>query len=154
MKVDSISWKILDAVQSDGRISLKALAAHVGLSLPAVSERLKRLEEAGIIDGYQAVVKPEAVGYGVMAIIGITTLKHDKSRLIQRLEEKPEVLECLHMTGNDSYLVRVVSRDMRHLEQFIGSINQFGETRTSIVLSAPIEMRQVRTDQQLGPTDA
>lgn len=63
MNIDGISWKILNAVQRDGRISLKALASEAGLSLPATSERLKRLEEAGVIDRYRAVVHPESVGY-------------------------------------------------------------------------------------------
>ena len=141
MKVDHLSWKILTAVQQDGRMSLKSLAAEVGLSLPAVSERLKRLEEAGIISGYRAIVDANALGYGIMAIIGMTTLKPDKKQLISSLERMPEVLECLHVTGQDSYLIRVQTRDIQHLESFVGSINQFGETRTSIVMSHPIQMR-------------
>ena len=72
MNIDEVSWKMLNAVQRDGRISLKALAGEAGLSLPATSERLKRLEEAGIVDGYRAVVHPERVGYGVTAVIGMT----------------------------------------------------------------------------------
>jgi len=72
MNIDGVSWKILNAVQRDGRISLKAPASEAGLSLPATSERLKRLEEAGVIDGYRGVVHPESVGYGVTAVIGMT----------------------------------------------------------------------------------
>ncbi|WP_261844821.1 Lrp/AsnC family transcriptional regulator [Aliamphritea ceti] len=143
MNIDPISWQILNAVQNDGRISLKALAAEIGLSLPATSERLKRLEEAGIISGYRAVVKPESVGYGVMAIMAMTTLQPDKARLIKLLTDMPEVIECLHVTGQDSYVIRVVTRDLQHLEDFAGSINQYGETRTSIVLSHPIRLRPV-----------
>ena len=141
MKVDQLSWKILDVIQRDGRISLKSLAAEAGLSVPAVSERLKRLEEAGIIEGYHARVSPQAMGYSIMAIIGMTTLQPDKQKLIRALEKMPEVLECLHVTGQDSYLVRVVTRDIGHLESFVGSINHFGETRTSIVMSHPIPQR-------------
>lgn len=143
MNIDPISWKILSTVQNDGRISLKALASEVGLSLPATSERLKRLEEAGIISGYRAVVTPEAVGYSVMTIIGMTTAQPDKVRLIKMLTQMPEVIECLHVTGQDSYVMRVVTRDLQHLEDFVGSINTFGETRTSIVLSHPIRLRPI-----------
>lgn len=143
MKVDHLSWKILTAVQQDGRMSLKSLAAEVGLSLPAVSERLKRLEEAGIISGYRAIVEADALGYGIMAIIGMTTLKPDKKHLIEDLEKMPEVLECLHVTGQDSYLIRVLTRDIQHLESFVGAINHYGETRTSIVMSHPIKMRPI-----------
>ena len=143
MNIDEVSRKILNAVQRDGRISLKALAGEAGLSLPATSERLKRLEEAGVIDGYRAVVHPERVGYGVTAAIGMTTLKPDKTRLVEQMSKMPEVIECLHVTGQDSYLLRVVTRDLKHLEDFVGAINHFGETRTSIVLSQPIRLRPI-----------
>ena len=143
MNIDRISWRILDAVQRDGRISIKALAGEIGLSLPATSERLKRLEEAGIISGYRAVVHPESVGHGVTAVIGLTTPKPDKARLIDALKEMPEVIECLHVTGEDSYLLRVVTKDLRNLEAFVGSINGFGETRTAIVMSQPIRLRAI-----------
>ena len=143
MDIDRISWRILDAVQRDGRISVKALAGEIGLSLPATSERLKRLEEAGIISGYRAVVLAESVGHGVTAVIGLTTPKPDKARLIAALKEMPEVIECLHVTGQDSYLLRVVTKDLHHLEAFVGSINGFGETRTSVVMSQPIRLRSI-----------
>jgi Lrp/AsnC family leucine-responsive transcriptional regulator len=143
MNMDRVSWRILEAVQRDGRISIKALAGEIGLSLPATSERLKRLEEAGIISGYRAIVHPESVGHGVTAVIGLTTAKPDKARLIATLEEMPEVIECLHVTGQDSYLLRVVTRDLQHLEAFVGSVNGYGETRTSIVMSQPIRLRSI-----------
>lgn len=143
MNIDSTSWKILNIVQQDGRISLKSLAAEIGLSLPATSERLKRLEEAGVINGYRANVAPDAVGYNVMALIGMTTQKSHKSQLMKALNEMPEVIECLHVTGQDSFIIRVVVRDIQHLEDFTGSINDYGETRTSIVLSHPIRMRSI-----------
>lgn len=143
IELDAKAWKILAAMQRDGRISLRNLADEVGLSLPAVSERLKRLEEAGVISGYRALVSPDAVGYGVTAMIGITTLQPGKARLLAQLKEMPEVLECLHVTGQDSYLLRVACKDIQHLETFVGSINQYGETRTSIVMSAPIPLRPV-----------
>lgn len=143
MKIDPVSWQILQTVQRDGRISIKALAAEVGLSVPATSERLKRLEESGVIEGYKANISPLSVGYSVMAIIGMTCPQPDKAHLIRALEAMPEVLECLHVTGQDSYLIRMVARDLQHLESFVGSINRYGETRTSIVLSQPIDLRPI-----------
>jgi len=141
MELDAKAWKILAAIQRDARMPLKMLADEAGLSLPATSERLKKLEEAGIIESYRALVRPEAVGYGVMAMIGITTPQPDKARLTELLTGLPEVLECLHVTGQDSFLLRVVTRDIRHLERFVGQINHYGETRTAIVMSAPIPLR-------------
>lgn len=143
MEIDEKTWKILDAVQRDGRIALKALAQEIGLSVPATSERLRRLEEAGVIRGYRAEVDAEALGYGVMAVIGMTTPQPDKHKLLARLQTMPEVLECLHVTGQDSYLLRIVTRDIRHLERLVGHINLYGETRTSIVMSTPIPLRAV-----------
>jgi Lrp/AsnC family transcriptional regulator, leucine-responsive regulatory protein len=143
MELDAKSWKILQIVQLEGRISLTDLAPRVALSLPATSERLKRLEEAGVIEAYCATVSAEKAGYGVMALIGMTTPQSNKARLIGQLQHMPEVLECLHVTGQDSFILRVVTRDIRYLERFVGSINHFGETRTSIVMSAPIPLRGV-----------
>ena len=143
MELDTKAWKILAAIQRDARMPLKVLAEEAGLSLPATSERLKRLEEAGIINGYRALVSPEAVGYNVMAMIGLTTPQHDKARLISLLTTMPEVLECLRVTGQDSFLLRVVTKDIRHLERFVGQINAYGETRTAIVMSAPIPLRPI-----------
>lgn len=144
MKVDGISWKIISALQKNSRQSLKALADEVGLSMPAVSERVKRLEEAGVIEGYSARISTESLGYGVEAIIGMTTSKADKTKLMRLLENRSEVIECMHVTGADSYLIRVITLDLRHLESFVGFINHLGETRTSIVMSHPIKQRAIQ----------
>ncbi len=143
MKIDTISWKILELVQTNGRISAKELASKVHLSVPATSERLRKLEEAGIIEGYKAQISAKNLGYHLMAVIGMTTLKHDKATLIAKLKNSPEVIECLHVTGNDSYLIKVIANDIEQLEKFVESINDFGETRTSIVMSEPIPLRPI-----------
>ena len=141
MDIDAKAWKILAALQRDARISLKALADETGLSLPATSERVKRLEEAGIIKAYRAELNAEALGLQVQAVIGITVAQPQKASLITLLKSLPEVLECLHVTGQDSFLLRVATKDLRHLESFVGNINHYGETRTSIIMSAPIPLR-------------
>lgn len=143
MEIDAKNWQILDALQHDARISLTALARQVGLSLPSTSERVKRLEESGVIEGYRAVVPPREAGYTVTALVGITVLQPEKARLLTLLAGKREVLECLHVTGQDSYVLKVVARDIEHLEAFVGGINHLGETRTSIVMSTQIALRAV-----------
>ncbi|MCH8619427.1 Lrp/AsnC family transcriptional regulator [Undibacterium sp. TS12] len=153
MDIDTKSWKILAALQRDARISLKALAEETGLSMPATSERLKKLEETGVISAYRAEVNAEAVGLDVMAIVGITVPQPQKASLIAHLKSLPEVIECLHVTGQDSFLLRVVSRNIRHLENFVGNINHYGETRTSIVMSAPIPLRAL-TDMSGGVVES
>jgi Lrp/AsnC family leucine-responsive transcriptional regulator len=141
LKVDDKSWQILATLQQDARASLKTLADAAGLSMPSTAERIKKLEEAGIIRGYHAEVAPEALGYLIKAIIGITTTQPHKRKFTDLLAKSPQVLECLHVTGADSYLVTVIARDMAELEAFLGRINVFGETRTSIVMSAPLARR-------------
>ncbi|WP_244886606.1 Lrp/AsnC family transcriptional regulator [Chromobacterium amazonense] len=114
----------------------------MGLSVPAVSERVKRLEEAGVIQGYHARVAPLRAGYALSALVGITVPQPDKKTLLARLEAMPEVMECHHVTGVDSYVFRLLARDVSHLEM-LAQLNDLGETRTSI-LSTPLAERPVR----------
>lgn len=141
--LDDKAWRLIQALQADGRQSLKVLAQAAGLSLPATAERLKRLEEAGVIGGVHAEVPPAAVGYAVRAIIGINVSQPGKKKLIHKLTTMPEVLECHHVSGADSYVMTVVAIDLPHLEDLIASINVYGETRTSIVFSTPVPRRGV-----------
>lgn len=143
MQLDDKAWWLMKALQADARLPLKSLAQVAGLSLPATAERLKRLEEAGIISGFHAEVSPESVGYGVRAVVGINVPQPGKTALIELLQSMPEVLECHHVSGADSYILTVVARDLRHLEELIGSVNRYGETRTSIVFSTPVKRRGV-----------
>lgn len=149
--LDDKAWRLLQALQTDGRLPLKALAHLAGLSIPATAERLRRLEEAGVLQRVVAEVDPARVGYPVSAFIGITVLQPAKKALIERLAQSPEVLECHHVTGNDSYVMRVVARDLPDLERFIGTINPFGETRTSIIFSTPIPRRGVQEPPPPNP---
>lgn len=142
--VDEKSWRILTALQEDARASLKTLADIAGLSVPATADRIRKMEEAGIIRGYHADIAPEALGYIIKAVVAITTQHPYKQKFIEVLKAKPQVLECLHVTGADSCLFTVVAKDMADLEQFLASINQYGETRTSIVMSSQIPRRGVR----------
>ncbi len=141
MQLDDKAWKLLNLLQTDGRAPLKALATAAGLSIAATAERLKRLQEAGVLRGVRAEVDPARVGRPLRAIIGITTAQPHKQGLLKALRARPEVLECHHVTGADSYVMHVAVPDMATLERFLGDINRWGETRTSIVMSSPIERR-------------
>jgi Lrp/AsnC family transcriptional regulator, leucine-responsive regulatory protein len=141
--MDRIDVKILGKVQDCGRISITELSKHAGLSIPATNDRLRKLEDSGVITGYCAQLDPTKLGYGISAVVGITTLKPAKAKLIATLTDIPEVVECLHITGNDSYLIRLYAKSMNDIEGIIAKINAYGETRTSIVLSIPIERRKL-----------
>lgn len=142
--MDEKSWAILAALQEDARASLKTLAEIASLSMPATAERIKKMEEAGIIRGYHADIAPELLGYAIKAIVAITTQHPYKQKFIEVLRAKPQVLECLHVTGSDSCVFTVVAKNMVDLEEFLASINQYGETRTSIVMSSQIPRRGVQ----------
>ncbi len=141
LQLDTKAWALLLALQEDGRAPLKTLALAAGLSVPATVERLKRLKDAGVIRSVGAELDPAKAGYPVRAIIGITVQQPGKKAFLDKLRRAPEVLECHHVAGADSYIVTVVSRSLEHLERFLTSINGYGETRTSIVFSTPIPRR-------------
>ncbi|GEN29177.1 AsnC family transcriptional regulator [Halovibrio variabilis] len=138
--MDRMNLKIIRALRQDGRISVTKLSQQVGLSIPAVTERMRKLEESGVIKGYTAVVDLEKIGLAVSAVIGITAFKPQKEKLLAKLESLPEVVECLHVTGEDSYLIRIYVPTNRDIEEFVAKINNFGETKTRIILSEPISM--------------
>ena len=142
-ELDDIAWRLLRALQTDARAPLKALAQAAGLSVAATAERLKRLQEAGIAQRFAVEVDAVKAGYPVKAIVGITATQPGKKALLDRLRQAPEVLECHHVAGADSYMMTVVATGLADLERFIGTINGYGETRTSIVFSTPIERRGV-----------
>jgi len=149
--LDDKAWKLLAALQADARAPLKALAAAAGLSIPATVERIRRLQDAGVVRGFSAEVDPVRAGYAVRAIVGITVVQPGKKKLVDRLRGMAEVLECHHVAGADSYVMTVVARDLADLERFLGEINVYGETRTSIVFSTPIARRGlVRSGAERG----
>jgi Lrp/AsnC family leucine-responsive transcriptional regulator len=141
LQLDDKAWKLLLALQQDGRAPLKTLAAAAGLSIPATVERLKRLMDSGVVRSVGAELDAARAGYGVQAIVGITVLQPGKKAFLDKLRRAAEVLECHHVAGADSYLLTVVSRDLEDLERFLASINSYGETRTSIIFSTPIARR-------------
>lgn len=141
LQLDAKAWALLNALQADGRAPLKTLAEAAGLSVPATVERLKRLKDAGVVRSVGAELDPALAGYPVRAIVSITVQQPGKQAFIDKLRRAPEVLECHHVAGADSYVMTVVARSLSDLEQFLSSINGYGETRTSIVFSTPIPRR-------------
>ena len=141
LQLDPKAWALLNALQADGRAPLKTLAEAAGLSVPATVERLKRLKDAGAVRSVGAELDPALAGYPVRAIVSITVQQPGKQAFIDKLRRAPEVLECHHVAGADSYVMTVVARSLSDLEQFLSSINGYGETRTSIVFSTPIPRR-------------
>jgi Lrp/AsnC family leucine-responsive transcriptional regulator len=141
--LDDKAWRLLLSLQRDGRASLKTHSKAAGLSVAATAERVRRLEEDGFVRRIGAEVDLKKLGYSVQAIIGITVVQPGKKPFLEKLKLAPEVLDCYHVAGADSYIMTVIARDLEDLERFIGTINDYGETRTSIVYSTPIARRLV-----------
>src|SRR5262245_59223484 len=139
--LDEIGWKILQELQENARISYAELGRRVGLSIPAVTERVRRMEDAGIITGYHADIDPEKVGLPITAFIRMNMMGDVTPRLTALLKELPEVSECHRGTGSDSFILKVNLASVHHLEKLIDRLLPFGTTTTSIVLSSPVAKR-------------
>lgn len=141
--LDETGRQILKILQEDGRISFNELGRRVGLSSPAVAERVRRMEEAGVILGYKAVVDQTRVGYPITAIIRLSTQVTNLPHADELALSIPEVLECHHLTGSDGVLLKVIVSSVMHLEEVISQMGGAGMTTTAIVLSSPIVGRAI-----------
>ena len=143
--LDATSTRILQLLAVDGRASYQAIADEIGLSRPAVMERVKRLEEAGFIRGYHARLDRAKAGFPITAFVAIRIPVSEHARdepLVQTLAENPSVLECHHVAGEDCYIIKVAAPSIERLEDVLRQIKQPGHpasTRTTIVLSTVFE---------------
>ncbi len=134
--LDDVGWQILTALQQNARISFVDLGREIGMSAPAVAERVRRMEEIGLITGYRAEVAAGELGLPIMAFIRLQTTSQYYSALTNLLQETPEVLECHHLAGPDAFIIKIAVASIAHLETIIGQLGRFGQTNTSIVLSS------------------
>lgn len=141
--MDMTDHKIIEILQEDGRISMKDLGKIVGLTSPAVSERVKRLEESGIIEGYKAIISPDALGRIIKAFIHVSLENNMYKKFIDEAKKDPRIVECHHITGDDCSVLKVIVKDMYELEEVIDSIKAIGSTKTSVILSTPIQAKSI-----------
>ncbi len=134
--LDEIGWQILAALQENARLSYAELGRQVGLSTPAVAERVRRLEEAGVIKGYYTEIGAEKAGIALMAFVQLNTPADKYPFVLPLFKSMPEVLECHHVTGGTSFIIKIVAVSIPHLEALIERLSSYGTTSTSIVLSS------------------
>ena len=140
-ELDAIDQHVLSELQFDARVSMAELGRRVGLSAPAVTERVVRLERAGVISGYHATVNPKAIGYPIAAIVRIRPAAQQLRKIPELALDTPEVVACHRITGEDCFLLELHLRDMDDLEEILDRFVLFGQTTTSIVHSSPVARR-------------
>ncbi|MFF7178793.1 AsnC family transcriptional regulator [Streptomyces sp. NPDC008121] len=140
---DATDWRIIEALQSQGRASFAELARAVSMSASAVTERVRRLEETGVIAGYTAVVDPERLGLPILAFVRLRYPHGNYKPFHDLLEATPEVLEAHHVTGDDCFVLKVAARSMQHLEEISGKVMTLGSVTTSVVYSSPLPRRAI-----------
>jgi Lrp/AsnC family leucine-responsive transcriptional regulator len=145
---DEISWKILGLLQQNARLPFSEIGRQVGLSAPAVAERVRRMEEAGIIRGYRADIDPSKLGYTLEVFIRAEVTHSNHDAAIRYISELPNVLEFWNLTGRDGYLIRAVFRSVQELEQVLNQkLGVYGTTTTALVLSKPVAFRILYKEQ-------
>lgn len=139
--LDAVDRRILEALQRDGRAGYTELARTVSMSASAVTERVRRLEQAGVITGYAAVVDRDRIGLPILALVRLSYPTGNYKPFHDLLASTPQVLEAHHVTGDDCFVMKVAARSMRHLEEITGRISGLGRVTTSIVYSSPLPHR-------------
>lgn len=149
IELDLIGWKIVESLQQNARLSFAELGRKVGLSTPAVAERVHRFEEAGIITGYHADVDLTKLGVPIHILMRLTIPGGDLqiSRTVAILKELPEINRCHRITGSESFVLEAHVVSVRHLETLIDRLSALGATSTSTVLSSPVERRDITARQ-------
>jgi Lrp/AsnC family leucine-responsive transcriptional regulator len=139
--LDAMGWAILRELQQNARLSFAEIGRRVGLSTPAVLERVHRLEESGVILGYRADLDPVKVGMPIKAFIRLSVTGNLLHRVIGIAERLDEVLECHRVTGTDSFVIKVGVSSVEHLQELFDKFSPYVATTTSIILSSPIAQR-------------
>jgi Lrp/AsnC family transcriptional regulator, leucine-responsive regulatory protein len=141
--MDDVDLELLSALQVDARATYAELGRQVGLSAPAIAERVRRLEASGIISGYHAQVDLKKAGYGIVAFVRLNSAPDRAPQLERMARETAEVLEFHRVTGTEGYVLKVAVTSIEHLERIVVKFLPYGNTTTSIVLSSPVTWRKI-----------
>ena len=140
-QLDAVNLRLLAELQADPRMSMSELARRVGMSAPAVTERVQRLEAAGVIAGYRMDIDPAALGMPVTALVRIRPGPGQLPKIALAARETAQVVECHRITGEDCFLIKVHAPSIGELEEILDRFLVFGQTTTSIVVATPVPPR-------------
>ena len=143
MIIDSLNVKILKCLQLNARLTNAEIGRQVGISSPAVSERIKKMEDVGIIEGYKTIVSPFEIGYQLKAIITLRAFMGKLKPFLEKVKTYDEVINCYRITGDENIVMEVVLKNQKHLESFIDQLITYGESKTQIVLSRVVKQKSV-----------
>lgn len=144
-ELDDINRQLIRLLQDDARMSYRELGHRVGLSPPAVAERVRRLEDAGVITGYQATIDYERLGYPLLCVIRLNSPRGAREADAE-IAAIPEVIEANRVTGSESHVIRAMVRDTAHLEELLHVLWEHGDSITNIVTSSPVPRRPIDLD--------
>lgn len=142
--MDTIDAKLLSLLQHDARMTISELSKQLALSRPSVTERLHRLQEKGIIEGFTAIVSPAAVGRSMLLMIQISDLKVSAGEWEKMIASEQDVIECHRVTGEIGYIIKAAVEGMEGLRQLVDRLMVYSYVNTSIVLTSPVERRHVQ----------
>ncbi|MEW4922770.1 Lrp/AsnC family transcriptional regulator [Algibacter sp. 2305UL17-15] len=143
MNIDRLNAKILKCLQENARQSNAEIGRQVGISSPAVSERIKKMEDLGVIEGYKALVSPLEIGYQLKAIITLRAFMGKLKPFLEKVKTLDEVVNCYRITGDENIVMEVVLKNQKHLESFIDNLIIYGESKTQIVLSRVVKQKEI-----------
>lgn len=146
MKLDDINWKILEILQTNARLSNSEIARTIGITSPAIAERIKKMEDSGVIMSYRTKVSHFETGYQLKAIITLHVFMGRLKPFIEKVKEFKEVINCYRITGDENIIMEVILKDQKHLEKFIDILINYGETKTHIVLSQIIDNKPIKSN--------
>jgi len=151
--LDALGWKILTELQKDARISFAELGRRVGLSTPAVAQRVRRMEDEGIIRAYRADISPLSVGLPITAFIRMSVVGNVLPKITARVRSMPEIVECHRGTGEDSFILKVNVVSVEHLKDVIDRLTPYGTTSTSLVLTSIIDRNLLGPENLAWPEE-
>jgi Lrp/AsnC family leucine-responsive transcriptional regulator len=140
-EIDAVNRRVLEELQHDPRLTMSELGRRVGMSSPAVTERVRRLEEAGVIRGYRLDLNPVALGLPIAAYIRIRPNSGQLPRIAELAQQIPEVVECHRVTGEDCFILKVHIPAIDQLDRLLDSFLLYGSTTTNIIQSSPVPLR-------------
>lgn len=147
LKLDKIDRKIIEFLQIDGRMTVLQLSKELNLSRPAINERIKKLQESNVIQGFTTKISPEAIGKEIIVMIEVNNVKVECHKFEELIQDEYDIVECHRITGQSSYIMKAIVPNMKRVRELIDRLIPFAQLNTSVVLSSPIQNRLLLPDE-------